>query len=426
MESSKNPAQKASHGDANKSTEENAGEASTSAGQPVAQANTSTTKPIISAYIQGPGLEASMWNPKNKKLLRQHQARGARALSIRAPSRFGSLSLGEQDAVIERAAFDAGVVSATSLQGPSNEVRNQWFTNLTSAVQNPSEEVPSQSEGNLAEDRNQLIPGLEDISVSHIVGSGPELSGASAMSLLDDNGDISNVRIPVLTTRITQAQATNASGAANDHIQGAETSVAVVSKGTSDTEAATIITFDQVKIRVQAGKVGAFVRIGHLDGGSFKLMSIKLVIVIEKAQPMKVKIVGTIKGGAHDGEVAGAAEFIVPTYIHRGSLALESGPVATEDRLTSEALLEFNAAKAAAMGELTGNIHRLSFAYTAPNVTDNMKILKASGDQALAKKFFTALWNWSGGVINMLFLDEVNDSQVVSEVLGELAKQCKA
>ena len=140
---------------------------------------------------------------------------------------------------------------------------------------------------------------------------------------------------------------------------------------------------------------------------------------------MKVKIVGTIKGGEHDGEIAGAAEFIVPTYIHRGSLFLESGPVATESGLSSEALLEFNAVKTAAMGGLTGNIHRLNFAYTAPNVTDNMKIVKASADKALAQKFFTALWNWSGGAINMLFLDEVNDSQLVGEVLGELAKQCK-
>ena len=110
----------------------------------------------------------------------------------------------------------------------------------------------------------------------------------------------------------------------------------------------------------------------------------------------------------------------------QNSLFQQSGPVATENGLSSGALLEFNAVKAAALGELTGNIHRLNFAYTAPSVTDNMKIFQASGDKALAQKLFTALWNWSGRAINMLFLDESNDSQVVAKVLSELAKQCKA
>lgn len=200
----------------------------------------------------------------------------------------------------------------------------------------------------------------------------------------------------------------------------------------TDENPTTMITFSQVKIRVQAGKSGPFVIVGRLNKEAFDLMNVKLVILIEKAQPMKVKIVGTIKGGKHDGEDAGVAEFIIPTYIKREEFSLMSRPAAEERHLSAGALIEFNALKAAAGGEITGNIHRLTFDYTAPNVTNNMEIFKpaegqgaqASGDQALAKQFFTALCYWSGGHVSMLFLDEANDSQLVGEVLGELKEQC--
>ena len=174
------------------------------------------------------------------------------------------------------------------------------------------------------------------------------------------------------------------------------------------------------------------ITVGRLDRQTFELMSIKLVIIIEKSQPMKLKIVGTIKGGVHDGEDAGVAEFIVPTYIHRGTLGQMSAPAAKDKQFSSDVLNELDAVKTAAMGDITGNINRLVFDYTAPNVTDNMETFKidsengaeASSDQALAKQFFTALWHWSGGQVSMLFLDEANASQLVGEVLGELVKQC--
>ena len=159
----------------------------------------------------------------------------------------------------------------------------------------------------------------------------------------------------------------------------------MVSEAAVAEDSITIVTFRRLKIRVQAGKVGPFVTIGHLDKESFNLMSIKLVIVVEKSQPMKLKIVGTIKGGEHDGEDAGIAEFIIPTYIDRESLALVSGPAATENRLSSQVLKEFNAVKAAAMGHITGNIHRLDFAYTAPNVTDNMKVSNLTDSTVLRR-----------------------------------------
>lgn len=167
MDQSNHPAQKASNDDADKRNEK---------------------KP----YNEGRGLEDSMWNPKNKNAPRQNQPRQSRAMSIRRPFGFGTLTLGDQDVTVE------STPAASSQQRPSNETVNEWFTAMTSVAQPPSGEVPNQG-GNLTEDPNQLIPGLEESSASRIVGSGPDLSAVSAMSLLDDNGDVSDISIPVLT-----------------------------------------------------------------------------------------------------------------------------------------------------------------------------------------------------------------------------------
>ena len=162
-------------------------------------------------------------------------------------------------------------------------------------------------------------------------------------------------------------------------------------------------------------------------------MTISLVIVIQKGQPMKLKIAGTVKGGDNDGKIVEAAELIIPMLIVRGTVQLTTAPAATYGGLKGEEQGELQALKDWVGDGITGNIHRLGFNYTAPKITDELKVAKVlaehgaemAGDQAMMYEFFTTLFSWEGGRLDMLFLDEDNDSQVVGDVLTKFADLCK-
>ena len=201
MEQSNNPARKASNDTAN-ITEQ-------SAGQPVVQANVPTNKPVKPVYNQGLGLEASMWNPKNKNKPRQTQPHESRAASVRGPFRFRSLTLGEEDVYIGDTP-PAPEPFGSANQTVFNEMTNQWFAALESGARRSSGPL-DQTQGSLT----------EDSLASNVVGSGPELRVASDVSLLDDNGEIPKLSIPVLVAEAAQAQTTEA-----DPIQPAEASSA--------------------------------------------------------------------------------------------------------------------------------------------------------------------------------------------------------
>ena len=162
-------------------------------------------------------------------------------------------------------------------------------------------------------------------------------------------------------------------------------------------------------------------------------MSISLVIIIKKGQPMKLKLVGTVKGGDNDGQEPEVAEYLIPMFVHRGTVLLETVPAATYNvnSLSGEAKQELQVLKDQA---IAGNVHRLGFDYTAPNIIDEFSVAQRltahgaglEGEQALMYKFFTALFDWEGGRLDMLFHDEDNDSQVVSAVLAKIKDLCKA
>ena len=217
MKHSKNPAHKASNDSAEEPTATMAGEDSTTAvtehpaAQQVTQGNIPTSKPPVSEYNQGQGLEASMWNPKNKKQPFQSQPRRSRGTSIRRPFRFESLTLGQEDVFAEGARSVAGAPSAGSGQTPSNETRNEWFAALASTVQPLGGGVHGEGQGTWTEDPHQLIPGLVESVAPKDGGSGYDQWVASAGSLLDDIGDGSDINIPILTAKFAPLQTSEVS-----------------------------------------------------------------------------------------------------------------------------------------------------------------------------------------------------------------------
>ena len=189
------------------------------------------------------------------------------------------------------------------------------------------------------------------------------------------------------------------------------------------------LTFQQVKFKVQAGKASSAISIGHLNATAFPVASVNLVIAASNASTLKL----SIQGFSADQGVLCSGEFTIPSFIIKGSLKIHTKSANSPSILppNSEPMVELTSLKDPKTGIIPGRLHMVSFTYTAPIIDEQMVIIKHEQDlknmpeeRAMFHRFFTALFDWQGGEVKMLFMDEGNEVEVVDKALGMMREAC--
>ena len=182
------------------------------------------------------------------------------------------------------------------------------------------------------------------------------------------------------------------------------------------------ITFYNVKYKGKAsGSYGnkPTLMVGHLHKAAYDQISINLTFTVARGNPPKIAITAATANGPI------TITFILPVCVQ--SLGFIKRIANDPDVFPkgSEPMNELSALRNRETDVIPGHLRKITFTYNTCNLDSALAIQKRESElramepsEADVHRFFAAITDWQGGVIEALFTDEGNDAKIVDEVLG--------